>query len=53
MGVIAKNKLAVITNPPYQGGHLKVLCVCSGGVLRSPVTINVYGFGDYLTIVQK
>lgn len=52
MGVIAKNKLAVITNP-YQGGHLKVLCVCSGGVLRSPVTINVYGFGEYLTIVHK
>ena len=33
--MIARNKLAVINNP-YQKSYLKVLTVCSGGVLRSP-----------------
>jgi predicted protein tyrosine phosphatase len=32
---IPRNKMAVIKNP-YQGNPLKVLTVCSGGVLRSP-----------------
>jgi len=33
--VIARNSMAVIKNS-YQGNATKVLCVCSGGVLRSP-----------------
>lgn len=31
------NRLSVIENP-YQGRFKRVLCVCSGGVLRSPTT---------------
>lgn len=33
--MIARNSMAVIKNS-YQGNATKVLCVCSGGVLRSP-----------------
>lgn len=33
--MIARNTMAVIKNQ-YQGKATKVLCVCSGGVLRSP-----------------
>lgn len=33
--MISRNKLSVIRNP-YQSKALRVLCVCSGGVLRSP-----------------
>lgn len=33
--MITKNKMAVIGNI-YQGKTRRVLCVCSGGVLRSP-----------------
>lgn len=33
--MIPRNKLSVINNP-YQGSSRRVLCVCSGGVLRSP-----------------
>ncbi len=33
--MIPRNKLSVINNP-YQGDDRRVLCVCAGGVLRSP-----------------
>lgn len=33
--MIARNSMAVIKNS-YQGNATKALCVCSGGVLRSP-----------------
>lgn len=39
-----RNQLANIKNP-YQGSALKVLCVCSAGLLRSPTlahTLNVH-----------
>lgn len=42
-----KNRLFNIGNP-YQGNALRVLCVCSAGLLRSPtaalVLANEYGF---------
>ena len=34
------NRIANAGNP-YQGKKLKVLCVCSAGLLRSPTTANV------------
>lgn len=34
------NRLANARNP-YQGPHKKVLCVCSGGLLRSPTAAEV------------
>ena len=41
------NRLHNCTNP-YQGDNLKVLCVCSAGLLRSPTAANVlhkkYGY---------
>lgn len=41
------NRMWNIKNP-YQGNALKVLCVCSAGLLRSPTTANVlhkkYGY---------
>ena len=37
---VPRNKLSVITNP-YQGKHLKLLTVCSGGVLRSPTAATL------------
>lgn len=33
--MIKRNNLAVLKNP-YQGKSKRILCVCSGGVLRSP-----------------
>lgn len=35
--MIDYNRLSVVKNP-YQGEFKRVLCVCSGGVLRSPTT---------------
>lgn len=40
--MISRNKLSVINNP-YQGTPQRVLCVCSGGVLRSPTAAWVLG----------
>lgn len=37
---IPRNKASVIMNP-YQGSYLKVLTVCSGGVLRSPTAATL------------
>ena len=37
---INRNTKSVITNP-YQNKHLKVLTVCSGGVLRSPTAATL------------
>lgn len=34
-----KNQIALTANP-YQGNALKVLCVCSVGMLRSPTLAN-------------
>jgi predicted protein tyrosine phosphatase len=34
------NRRSVIENP-YQGSHKRVLCICSGGVLRSPTAAYV------------
>lgn len=34
------NRIGVILNP-YQGEHKRVLCICSGGVLRSPTAAVV------------
>lgn len=38
--MIARNVRSVIHNP-YQGKYLRVLTVCSGGVLRSPTTATM------------
>ena len=38
--VVPRNKMMVVKNS-YQGDSLKVLCVCSGGVLRSPTAAEV------------
>lgn len=35
--MIEANRMGVVLNP-YQGEYKRVLCVCSGGVLRSPTT---------------
>lgn len=40
MGLL--NRLGNARNP-YQGGHLRVLCVCSAGLLRSPTLAWVLG----------
>lgn len=40
--MIDYNRMSVIQNP-YQGNYKRVLCVCSGGVLRSPTTAWVLG----------
>lgn len=38
--MIDLNRLSVIQNE-YQGNYKRVLCVCSGGVLRSPTAARV------------
>jgi predicted protein tyrosine phosphatase len=40
MRTLKRNHLSIITNP-YQSNHIKVLTVCSGGVLRSPTTATL------------
>lgn len=40
--MIDYNRQSVIANP-YQGKYKRVLCVCSGGVLRSPTAAWVLG----------
>ncbi len=38
--MIPRNVKSII-NTPYQSDHLKVVCVCSGGVLRSPTMAKI------------
>jgi predicted protein tyrosine phosphatase len=40
------NRLSVVENP-YQGQYKRVLCVCSGGVLRSPTTAWILSNDPY------
>lgn len=40
------NRLSVVKNP-YQGKQQRILCVCSGGVLRSPTTAWILSNDPY------
>lgn len=44
--MIDYNRMSVIENP-YQGTYKRVLCVCSGGVLRSPTAAVVLSQEPY------
>lgn len=44
--MIKKNKLAVIQSQ-FQGEYKKVLCVCAGGVIRSPTAALVLSMEPY------